>query len=340
MALEVPLSLEPMEAEPVDALPPAGETWQYEPKVDGFRCIAFRDGEVVSLQSRRQKPLARYFPEIAEAAIKLPRRRFVIDGELVIPDQPFDTLQLRLHPAASRIARLSREHPAQFVAFDLLTDADGQSMLSLAFAHRRAALEQFFDEISDNPHFMLSKATRSTSIARMWLKNVGHGLDGIVAKRLDQPYRPGQRAMLKYKVWKTVDCVVGGVYYRKGTQDVEYLLLGLFDDAGLLHYVGRCGVGEKAREFSQLLQPLLGGPGFTGNAPAGKSRWNSRERKPIPLQLKLVAEVSADHVEGGRFRHGSRLLRWRTDKRPEDCMMDQVMAHRSDRTSQAVNTEG
>jgi ATP-dependent DNA ligase len=243
----------------------------------------------------------------------------------VIPGQPFDLLQLRLHPAGSRVAKLSREHPAQFVAFDLLADQNGRSMLDLPFVERRDALERFFDEIDGNPTFLLSRVTRSAATARTWLKQAGRGLDGIVAKRLDLPCRPGQRAMQKYKLWKTIDCVVGGIYYRRGTQQVEYLLLGLYDDEGRLNYVGRCGVGENAPEIGELLEPLLGGPGFTGNAPGGKSRWSGRERKPISLEPKLVAEVSADHIEAGRFRHGSRLLRWRSDKRPEDCTMQQII---------------
>jgi ATP-dependent DNA ligase len=165
--------------------------------------------------------------------------------------------------------------------------------------------------------------------AHGWLERLGKGLDGIVAKRLDIPYQPGQRAMLKFKLWQTVDCVVGGVYYRSGTKDVEYLLLGLYDQDKKLNYVGRCGAGSmNGRDLTKLLQPLLGGPGFTGNAPGGKSRWTSRARKPVSLKPKLVAEVSADHIENGRFRHGSRLLRWRDDKRPEACTMDQVQSLR------------
>jgi ATP-dependent DNA ligase len=229
-----------MEAIPVSDLP-KGSGWLFEPKYDGFRCILFRDGDEVHLQSRRQRPLGRYFPEVIEAARRLPLERFVFDGELIIPDEPFDTLQLRLHPAASRVRMLSREHPAQVVAFDLLADGHGHSLLNKPFGQRRAALEAAFKKTGRTSSFVLSKATTSPITARSWLKHVGHGLDGIVAKRLDLSYRPGERAMQKYKLWKTVDCVVGGIYYKPNTKSVEYLLMGLYDDDGRLNYVGRCG---------------------------------------------------------------------------------------------------
>ena len=323
MVLEVPLSLQPMEATPVENLPTA-KGWLFEPKYDGFRCILFRDQDTVNLQSRRQRPLGRYFPEIIEATRHLPVQRFVFDGELIIPDEPFDTLQLRLHPAESRVRLLSHEYPAQIVVFDLLADDQGHSLLEHPFNERRAALESVFKQIGKNRSFVLSKATASRETARGWLKRLGHGLDGIVAKRLDLPYRPGERAMQKYKLWQTVDCVVGGIYYKRGTQSVEYLLMGLYDEAGKLNYVGRCGIGDNSHEIGKLLKPLIGGSGFTGNAPGGLSRWSGRERKPIPLEPRLVAEVSADHIENGRFRHGSRLIRWRDDKEPRACTMDQI----------------
>ena len=325
MTLEVPLSLEPMEAEPVDELPD-GPGWLFEPKHDGFRCIAFRDEDVVHLQSRRQRPLERYFPEMADTCQAVPVRRYVLDGELIIPGQPFDTLQLRLHPAASRITKLSKEYPACFIAFDLLADETGHSLLGHPFAARREALERFFQQIGPAPRITLSEASESAAQARKWLKELGQGLDGIIAKRLDLEYQPGRRAMQKYKLWRTVDCVVGGIYYKKGTEIIEYLLLGLYDRDGRLNYVGRCGIGRNAREITQLLQPLIGGPGFTGNAPGGRSRWSGQreDRVAISLQPKLVAEVSADHIEAGRFRHGSRLVRWREDKDPRSCTMDQI----------------
>ena len=325
MALGVPQTLEPMEAKPVSQLPD-GPDWLLEPKYDGFRCLIFRDDQQIDLRSRRRRPLGRYFPEIVEAARSLPIARFVLDGELIVPNLPFDELQLRLHPAASRVGKLAKEHPAQFVAFDLLADQQGRSLLELPFRDRHAELISFFKQAGQSPHFILSKATTSADTARSWLKQLGHGLDGIVAKRLDLPYQPGRRAMQKFKLWHTVDCVVGGIYYKAGTRSVEYLLMGLYDEAGRLNYVGRCGVGENGAAIAGLLEPLVGGAGFDGNAPGGRSRWSTREREAVPLQPRLVAEVSADHVENGRFRHGARLLRWRDDKDPRACTIDQLEA--------------
>lgn len=323
MPLEVPTSLEPMEAEPVVDLP-SGTGWLLEPKYDGFRCILFRDGVSVDLRSRRQRPLARYFPEVAEAALDLPAGQLVLDGELIVPDQPFEVLQMRLHPAASRVRKLAKEHPARMIVFDLLTDETGRSLLERPFRERRAALEALFERAGALRTFVLSKATTSRATARRWLDRVGHGLDGVVAKRLDLPYRPGQRAMQKFKVWQTIDCVVGGIYYRQGGDSIEYLLMGLYDDEGQLTYVGRCGAGEDRDEIRRRVQPLLGGHGFDANAPGAPSRWSNRQRTPVPLLPKLVAEVSADHIENGRFRHGSRLVRWRDDKDPRSCTMDQL----------------
>jgi ATP-dependent DNA ligase len=212
MSLEVPLSLEPMVSVPVDSLP-AGKGWQHEPKWDGFRCLAFRDGDAVHLQSRNQKPLNRYFPELEQALRALPVRRFVLDGEITIREQPFETLQLRLHPAASRVAQLAKDYPATLVAFDLLADERGRSLLDKPFSKRRAALDAFFRGTGKSKLLIRSRATRSRAQALKWCRGVGHGLDGIMAKPLAEPYRPGQRAMQKYKLWKTVDCVIGG-YYR------------------------------------------------------------------------------------------------------------------------------
>jgi len=321
MTLPVPLSLEPMEATPVDALPD-GPGWAFEPKYDGFRCLVFRDGDSVRLQSRRQRPLARYFPEVATAAAALAGPRFVLDGELVIRGAGFDALQMRLHPAASRIARLSRETPACFTAFDMLVDPTGEALLTCPFSARRQALEAWF--ASSGTGIALAEQTRSQAQAQRWLKDVGDGLDGIVAKRLDLTYRPGERAMLKYKLRHTIDCVVAGVYRKPDGEDVEYLLLGLYDAQGLLHYVGRCPAHPHEAEYARKLRPLLGGGGFTGNQPGGRSRWSRRERVATPLRPELVVEVSVDAVTAGKFRHGARLLRWRTDKAPRKCTMDQI----------------
>jgi ATP-dependent DNA ligase len=325
MALGVPLSLEPMESRPVDALP-TGKGWLFEPKWDGFRCLVFRDGDLVNLQSRNQKPLNRYFPELERAFRSLPVRRFVLDGEIIIREQPFDTLQLRLHPAASRVSLLAEQYPATFVAFDRLADDRGRSSLARPFIERRASLDEFFKHVGKSQLIIRSRASRSRAQALKWCHGVGHGLDGIMAKPLGEPYRPGQRAMQKYKLWRTVDCVVGGYYPRHGGRQVEYLLLGLYDNDGLLNYVGRARADDG--KITKLLQPLVGGQGFTGRAPGGKSRWSERERKVVPLRPRLVVEASADHIENERFRHGARILRFREDKEPAACTMDQVTGAR------------
>lgn len=328
----VPLGLEPMEAEPVAQLPD-GPGWAFEPKYDGFRCIAFRDRAEVVLQSRRQKPLARFFPEIAEGLCKLGAERFVLDGELVIPAAGFDSLQMRLHPAASRIARLSRETPARLIAFDLLADTDSRSLLAMPFAQRRAALERLFAQTGETEILHLARQVRSRESALGWTSEIGHGLDGIVAKRLDLPYQPGRRTMLKYKIWHTVDCVVGGAYLKAGTDRIEYLLLGVYDRHGRLNYVGRCT--PDGAETERRVRPLLGRGGFTGEAPGGPSRWSSRERHPIPAEPCLVVEASADHITAGKFRHGSRLVRWRDDKDPHACTDAQLI-----QTAEANNRSG
>jgi ATP-dependent DNA ligase len=316
----LPLDLPPMEAEPVDDLP-LGGGWQYEPKYDGFRCLAHRAGLDVRLQSKNRKPLERYFPEVAAGLASLAKTSFVLDGELVIRGGSFEALQLRLHPAESRIRKLSEETPAQLVAFDLLAFG-GTSFLERPLAERRLALAAFMAEAKSTPVLRLGEATESEPLARRWLGR--EGLDGIVAKRLDQPYLPGERAMRKFKLWKTVDCVVGGLYRKSGTQVVEHLLLGLYDEERRLNYVGRTRIHEDAAEIGRLLEPLVGGPGFTGRAPGGKSRWSGKQRVPVPLKPVLVVEVSADHITDEHMRHGSRFLRWRTDKPPETCTMDQI----------------
>lgn len=324
--LEIPLTLEPMEAQPVPTLP-TDAGWLLEPKYDGFRCLLFHDADPyepgpIHLQSRRQKPLQRFFPEVAAAAQALPR--CVLDGELIIPGQPFDMLQARLHPAATRIAKLSRDTPAQFIAFDLLADATGGSMLDYPFATRRAALESLFARLGDHPTFRLSQATEATQDAQSWLKQLGHGLDGIVAKHLDSPYRPGERAMQKYKLWRTLDCMVGGLYLRPdGT--IEHLLLGLYDPEGRLDYVGRCLWHGDDADYLPLVTTAA--PGFDGaRIPGGKSRWTATERAVTLLRPDCVVEISADHIENGRFRHGSRLVRQRDDKPAAACTTAQLDA--------------
>jgi ATP-dependent DNA ligase len=313
------LDLPPMEAEAVDQLP-SGPGWQYEPKYDGFRCLAHRRGDRVHLQSKNQKPLERYFPEVGQGLEEIAEADFVLDGELVIVGGSFESLQLRLHPAESRIRKLALETPAELIVFDLLARS-GISLLDRPLTERRHELEEFMAQAS-SPVLRLGEATQQEAMARAWLGR--EGLDGIVAKRLELPYQPGDRAMHKFKLWKTVDCVVGGLYHKRGTQAVEHLLLGLYDEEGKLNYVGRARIYEDAAEIGRLLEPLVGGQGFTGRAPGGKSRWSGRERVPVPLHPVLVVEVSADHITGEHMRHGARLLRWRTDKAPESCTIDQI----------------
>jgi ATP-dependent DNA ligase len=323
--LPVPQSTEPMESKAVAELP-AGDGWQYEPKWDGFRCLVFRDGKKVCLRSRNQRLLNRYFPELVEDFAALPVKRFVLDGEIILMidgRSSFEDLQMRLHPAASRVAQLAAATPARFVAFDLLVDPENHDLRSQPLKQRRAELEDFGKRIGKNKFFQLSPAARSLKTAKDWLKKIGHGLDGIVAKPLDEIYHPGQRVMLKYKLWKTVDCVVAGLYLGDD-KTVEYLLLGLYDKDGLLHYVGRVRPKEPEKEIRKILKPAMNGEGFTGRAPGGKSRWSNQERVYIPLKPKLAVEVSADHITGGHMRHGSRFLRWRPDKKPKACSMDQI----------------
>jgi ATP-dependent DNA ligase len=322
-------SLEPMEARLVSELPTTGH-WQFEPKWDGFRCLAFRHRAEIVLQAKSGKPLTRYFPEIAAALAKLKPRRFVLDGELLIPlgkILSFDTLQMRLHPAQSRIERLSRETPALFMVFDLLEDDSG-GLLDQTLEARRAALEKFFAMIGPQPRLRLSPFSRKPGDARRWLGRAGGGaLDGVIAKPLDEAYQPGERAMLKVKCLRTADCVVGGFRYASGSRQVGSMLLGLYNEAGKLDHVGfTSGISDEARPaLTRKLEKLRGGEGFTGGAPGGPSRW-STERSAVwePLKPKLVAEVKYDQITGARFRHGTRFLRWRPDKAPRQCTFEQL----------------
>jgi ATP-dependent DNA ligase len=331
MSLPVEPPFPPMEALLVDQIP-NGQGWQYEPKWDGFRCLIFRDGSKVFLQSKAGQPLARYFPELTEAAQRLKAPRFVLDGEIAIPVDnrlSFDRLLMRIHPAASRVKRLSVESPALFIAFDLLVATDGKSLAKRPLSERRALLETFARKyFPADKRIRLSPATTDVATARKWFKAVGGDLDGIIAKRLDCDYRSGERTgMEKVKVARSVDCVVGGFRYASKQKVVGSLLLGLYDNDGLLHHVGFCS-GLKMQERKALvakLKPLIKPPGFTGRAPGGPSRWaTDRSTEWEPLQPKLVVEVSYDHFTGGRFRHGTTLIRWRPEKAPRQCRMDQV----------------
>ncbi|MDB5697770.1 MAG: ATP-dependent ligase [Alphaproteobacteria bacterium] len=325
--LSVKPGLAPMEAKLVDVLP-REPGWQYEPKWDGFRCLIFRAGGEVELQSKSGKPLARYFPEIVAAVLALDADKVVLDGELIISigdHLSFDALQMRLHPADSRIRRLSRETPARVMLFDCLTE-DGDTLLDRPLWERRAALERLYAR-NDAPAFRLSPYTNDADLAQQWLDQAGGALDGVVAKRRDAPYEPGERAMLKIKQMRTADCVVGGFRYGANSREVGSLLLGMYNREGKLDHVGfTSSIPPDTRAaLTKRLEALSEPPGFTGNAPGGPSRWSTdRSGDWQPLRPELVAEVRYDHVTGHRFRHGTKFLRWRPDKAPEQCRMDQL----------------
>ena len=335
MAFPVSVKLAPMEAESVADIPEGAE-WQYEPKWDGFRCLAFRDEEKVELRSKAGQPLGRYFPELLEAVAAVKASRFVLDGEIVIATgmtTSFDDLLQRIHPAESRIRKLSAATPAWLVVFDLLADGD-VSLVKRPLRERREALEKFARAqfVRGGP-LRLSPATTRLTDARKWFGEAGTSLDGLIAKRLDAPYASGERTgMVKIKPRRTADCVVGGFRYAEGKRVVGSLLLGLYDDKGLLHHVGFCS-GLKASErpaLTKKLEAAVGGPGFTGKAPGGPSRWSTkRSTEWQPLKPKFVVEVSFDHVTGARFRHGTRLLRWRPDKAPAQCTFRQLEQRKS-----------
>jgi ATP-dependent DNA ligase len=320
-----------MEAQVVDEIP-AGPGWQYEPKWDGFRCLAFRDRDHVELQSKNGRSLTRYFPEVAAYLRALPAPSFVLDGEIVIPVDrrlSFDDLLQRIHPAASRVERLARERPAVLIVFDLLVDASGGSLIARPLRERRQRLEAFADRVlRRRDDVRLSPATQDAAQARAWLGMAGTTLDGIVAKRLDLSYQSGERTgMQKVKRRRTVDCVVGGFRFASGAPVVGSLLLGLYADDGLLHHVGfTSGFPAATRKALRArLEPLIEPPGFTGRAPGGPSRWSTeRSADWQPLAPRLVVEVSYDHFTGDRFRHGARFLRWRPDKAPRQCTFAQV----------------
>jgi ATP-dependent DNA ligase len=325
-----------MEAKLVEELPesPGGEAgaWRFEPKWDGFRVLVFRDGEEVELQSKAEKPLGRYFPELVEAVRNVPWQRFVVDGEMVIPvngELSFDALQMRLHPAESRIRKLSKETPARIVLFDCLA-LDDRALVAEPLGVRREALEEFHGQAGGD--LLLSPFTADRAIAEGWLAGSGVALDGVIAKRADAPYLAGERAMLKVKRLRTADCVVGGFRYAAkanagGRREVGSLLLGLYDDQGRLNHVGFTSAIPAAERpaLTKRLEALVEGPGFTGSAPGGPSRWSTeRSTEWQPLRPELVVEVRFDHAGANRFRHGTGFLRWRPDKAPEQCRMEQL----------------
>lgn len=365
----------PAEARSVDSLPHESG-WLYEPKWDGFRCLAFRQGNEVVLQSKAGQPLGRYFPEIVAAVLALPARKFVLDGEIVIrsgADLDFDALLQRIHPAASRIQRLAQETPSTYMVFDLLVDSKGRSLAAKPLSARRMALQEFAAEnievepdgkrskkanpqetlISAGERIMLSPASADFATAEKWMREgAASGWDGVVAKRLDCEYMSGERTgMVKVKRIRTADCVVGGFRWaraktsageakeskaesksadakKRPTEEVGSLLLGLYNKNGELDHIGFSAsfTREERKKLKSILKPFMGGEGFSGKAPGGPSRWtrDARDTEWFPLKPKLVGEFQYDHFSGGRFRHGTKLLRWRPDKKPEQCTMEQI----------------
>jgi ATP-dependent DNA ligase len=323
-----------MEARSVDSLP-RGIEWQYEPKWDGFRCLLIRTGDRLRMQSKSGRDLVRYFPEVASAAMSLADTQFTLDGELVIPagnQFSFDDLLQRIHPAPSRIKRLAEETPAVFLAFDLLRCGTAD-VAKLPLVKRRPALERFAKRsFKPSRIFRLSPASRIYADAKRWLASAGSGSDGVIAKRVDLPYQGGNReGMQKIKRKRSADCVIGGFRYGEnrvaGRKVVGSLLLGLYDEKGLLNHVGfTSGLksGQKAA-LTDELEAMISDRSFTGNAPGGLSRWSTkRSAEWQPVKPSLVIEVSYDHFTGGRFRHGTTILRWRPDKKPQQCTMEQL----------------
>ncbi len=323
---------------------PGGEGWLYEPKWDGFRALAFRDGHDLFLQSRELRPLDRYFPELAEPLRRSLPPRCVVDGEIVIAGPgglDFEALLLRIHPAASRVKLLAAERPASFVAFDLLAMGD-EDLRTRPLAERRQLLERALAR--PGPRVHLTPATRDPPLAQDWFARFeGAGLDGVVAKRLDGGYQPGVRAMVKVKHARTADCAVGGFRWYRGSQgnQVGSLLLGLHDGSGLLHHVGVCSAFTTARrrELLEELAPLREGAtdghpwrGWaeadaeaTQRMPGAASRWSrGKDLAWEPVRVERVCEVAFDHLQGDRFRHATQFVRWRPDRKPEACRYDQL----------------
>jgi ATP-dependent DNA ligase len=332
MTLPLKYPFAPMEALSAPRIPPE-PGWQYEPKWDGFRCIAFRDGAKIQIQSKAGQSLHRYFPEMSDALALVKAERFVIDGELVIASGlrlSFDDLLMRIHPAESRIRRLAAETPATLIAFDLLVDENGVSLLDRPLQERRRRLERFLKRFAAHVSSLrLSPTTPRIEEARRWFLTMGGSLDGVVAKRQDARYEPGLRtgAMQKIKNLRTADCVVGGFRYGSDSKLVGSLLLGVYDADGRLNHVGFTSSihAEDRKPMTERLKRLIAPPGFTGNKPGGPSRWSTkRSTEWEPLKPKLVVEVQYDHFSGGRFRHGTKLLRWRPDKAPAQCSINQV----------------
>jgi ATP-dependent DNA ligase len=331
-----------MLAKLADTLPEAGN-FLFEPKWDGFRSIVFRNASDVFIQSRDLRPFDRYFPELHDALIEQLPKDCVIDGEIVIITPrglDFDLLQLRLHPAASRVAKLANETPASFVAFDLLAEG-GKSLMEAPQSERRQRLEKLLAGVG--PPVYLTPATRDHGMAERWLEQFeGAGLDGVIVKPLDQPYLPGKRAMIKVKHARTADCVVAGFRWHKSGKDtVGSLLLGLYNDNGVLQHVGVTSsfTMAKRKQLVEELEPLRknamkdhpwrgwaqADASELNRMPGAQSRWSAgKDLSWEPLRIERVCEVKYDHLQGDRFRHAATFLRWRPDKQPRDCRYDQL----------------
>ncbi|HZQ18153.1 MAG TPA: ATP-dependent DNA ligase [Terriglobales bacterium] len=330
MSLPIKKTYEPMEAMPARELP-TGAEWQYEPKWDGFRCVAFRDGKRIELMSKAGKPLTRYFPELVRGLEELDAKQFVLDGEIVIPVDgtlSFDQLLMRIHPAESRVKKLSEATPCVFIVFDLLVDEGDRSLIKATLEDRREKLELFARKyLAGNRTVRLSPVTTDLAVARKWF-HMGVALDGVIAKRRDLSYQSGERTgMQKIKRQRTADCVVGGFRYLEKERLVGSLLLGLYNEEGKLDHVGfTASIKDEDRAaLTKKVEGIIKPPGFTGKAPGGPSRWSTkRSAEWEPVAPKLVVEVQFDHFTGGRFRHGTKFLRWRPEKDPKDCTMKQV----------------
>ena len=332
--------LEPMEMQPVTAIP-EGEGWLYEPKWDGFRCLAFCENGLINLRSKKGESLSRYFPEIVACLENLPTKSFVLDGELMIWDgttPEFDQLLQRIHPAESRIKKLSVETPASFFVFDLLAGTDSKKAFvdysTKPLSQRREKLEKFAAaNFKKTPSLVLSPATENIEEARAWFAGQGVELDGVIAKRLDMPYQSGNRTgAVKVKRVMTADCVIGGYRFNTGSKDIGSLLLGLYDEKGELHHVGFTSAftAVEKKELTKKFAALTAPKSFTVNIPGGPSRWNKGKENPwVPVKPTTVVEVKYDHFTGGRFRHGTKILRWRTDKPAKKCNFEQILSDRN-----------
>jgi ATP-dependent DNA ligase len=325
------LHTRPMEARSSEQLPDTDGPWQYEPKWDGFRCLAFKSRETIDLRAKSGKPLGRYFPEVIALLREVAAPHFVVDGELVIQlngQLAFDALQMRLHPADSRIRKLAAVTPACLILFDMLLAPTGGVLINKPLRQRRRTLETFMKKAAVSRRLVLSPCTLDHDQAVQWLTKAGNGsTDGVIAKHLDDIYAPGERTMIKVKRLRTADCVVGGFRYESKSRLVGSLLLGLFDGDGKLDHVGFTSTITDVERptLTRKLEKLRGPPGFTGNSPGGPSRWStSRSAEWEPLRPKLVVEVRYDHVTNHRFRHGTKLMRWRPDKAPKQCTLDQI----------------